>query len=125
MEVQQVALDGERVGPKRRTHTNIAHSVETFPIDSHARDVYAIRRNQLVVARQVDGRNGIALTEPAPASRVRENTERTPQQRPRAFHAPGGDQATNLAARHMMPAQQLFRICVYVEPHLAPELGQR
>src|SRR5215472_15240399 len=105
MEVQQVALDGEGVGPKRRPHADIRHSVETLPVDSHARDVYAIRRNQFIVARQVDGRNGIARTEPAPASRVRENTERTPQQRACALDTSRSNQAANFAARHMMAAQ--------------------
>src|SRR5215469_1909099 len=125
MEVEQVALDGKRARPKRRTHTNIRHSIETLAINSHTRDVHAVCRNQFVIAREVECRNCISRAVSSAPPRIRQNAERAPQQCAGPLYAPSSNQAANLAARHVIPAQRLLRVRVYVEPHLAPELRQR
>ena len=49
MEVEQVALDGERVGAEGRTHTHVGDRVEALAVDAHSRDVHPVGWHELVV----------------------------------------------------------------------------
>src|SRR5271167_3546656 len=102
MEVQQVALDGERVRPKRGTIADVGHSVETLATDAQPGDVNAIGRDELVVAREVDGRHRVLVAVTATATGSRDDAERTSQQRARFAHFPARQQFSNFAAGNVM-----------------------
>src|SRR6516165_9515180 len=102
MEIQQVALNGKRVGPECRTKSHVGHSVETLAVHSNPGDVHTVGRHQLVISREIDGRDGVLCAVASPSPWSRQDAERPSQQCACAPHTSLGDQAANLAARYMM-----------------------
>src|SRR5262249_50954179 len=68
MKVQQVGLDGEGIGPERRTVANVRHGVKAFSVDDRARDVNTIGWDQLLITAQVDGGDGVLVSITASAA---------------------------------------------------------
>src|SRR5512140_1366143 len=80
MEIQQVALDRERVLPECRAIANVGDRIEALAVHLHARDVNAVLGNELVVAAEVDGRNRVLVTVSASATRRAHDVERPAEQ---------------------------------------------
>src|SRR5579862_1591692 len=70
MEVKDVAFDGEGFGAEGGAIANIGHRLEALPVDTQPGDVYAVGRNQLVIAREVDGGHSVLVAVAAPPSGI-------------------------------------------------------
>src|SRR5437764_15144472 len=111
MEVQQVRLNGEQLGPEGRTIPYVGHRIKALRCHARPRDVNAVFGYELFVTRQVNGWDGVLRSVPAASSRHTQDAKRTRQQMSRAAHAPGRNQLANLRAGNGFAA----------EPHLGTE----
>ncbi len=80
MKVQQVRLDGKRIGPKRWPVADIGHGIEPLPAYTQLCDIHSVRRQQLPIGRQVNRRNRQRRTNPASMSRRRIDEKSVSQQ---------------------------------------------
>src|SRR5208283_4938568 len=122
MKVQQMALNSERICAKSWTIADVGHRVEALVSDAQPGDVNAIGRNEFIVTREVDGRNGVLVAVSATAARIGEDVERMSQQRARLRYLSVGNETANLAAGNVMSAQGELGIDNGLEAHL---LAQR
>src|SRR5208282_1176330 len=99
MKVQQVRLNGKRICTKRRTIAHIRHGIKPLGPHARPRDIDAVLRHELFVARQVDGGHGVLRAITAPAPRRGQNTEWARQQMPSPAYPSFAQQPTNVTAR--------------------------
>src|SRR5208337_1887550 len=110
MEIQQVSLDGEGIGPERRPVPYVGDRIKTFIPHPGTSDVNAILGRQLLVAAQIDGRDrvlGAAAVSPACGG---QNAERPGQKVARAADTSLRDKLAEVAAGNRFAAQAHFGI---------------
>src|SRR5208282_706227 len=104
MKIQQVRLNGKRIGAKGGPVADVRDRVKAFVAHAGAGYVDAVFRHEFFVARQVDGGDGVLRSIAASASGGGKNAERTRQQMPRPAHAAFRKQLTDVAARNRLAA---------------------
>src|SRR6266576_1639524 len=125
MKIQEMTLNGERVGSERRTVPDIGDGVEAFVANPRAGDVDAILRHEFFVAAQVDGRHGVLAAIAAATAGRGEDCEGAAQQLTRATDSTSGEKLANLTAGDAFAAQRHFVENLYSKSHLTAKFGER
>src|SRR5215469_2469217 len=97
VEVEDVRLDGEGVGPKGGTVANVGDGVERFIANFQCGDVDAVGGDEFGVGCEVDCGDGVACAVSAPRGRSALNVERAAEKRARLVHIASGDELPDAA----------------------------
>src|SRR6516164_4655402 len=125
MEVEQMALDGERICPERWSLADVGDSVEDLIGNTQAGNVHTVSRHKLVIVRQVNCRHSVLVSITAAMAGTGNNAERPSQEHARLADLALTDEPANFAAGNVMAAKDLLGIDLDFESHLCAEAGQR
>src|SRR3954452_21686831 len=122
MKVQEVGFNGKGVGAEGGAVTDVGNGIEALGTDAGTGNVHAVLGNELLVAAQINGGNGVLRSVATAASWRGKNAERSVQQVAGAADTSCSDEFADVAAGHRFAAQLHLRIDLHFESHFTSEL---
>jgi hypothetical protein len=124
MEIQKVSLDCIGIRPESGTVANVGDGIEAFLSNASPRDVHAVAGDQFLIARKVDGRNGVFRTVSPTAARSRNYAKGPGEKNAGAVHITGTDQLPNAGTGHGGAADPHLGIRNNFKSKFAAKLGE-
>src|SRR5258708_2101530 len=124
VEVEQMGFNGEGFLAEGWAIAHVGHRVEHFVADTGAGEVDAVGRGQFVVAAEVDGGNGVFVSEAASAAGDAGDAEDASQQAAGLGDFAACDQSANVAAGGDLAANEHDWVGFHFEAELASQVDQ-
>src|SRR5579864_3642353 len=124
MEVEQVSFDRERLVAKRWPQSHVGDGIKSLIVHAGAREIHAVTRNQIVIAAQIDGWDGVFVAITASATWSARNAKDAAQQSPRHAHLALQQEPAYLAAGNRNSTDHHYRIDAHIKTKLLAQIFQ-